>query len=105
MSSEVMSPTRPFYWSVRREVWENRSVYIAPLIVAAVVLFGSFISTMAMSRNVRVASDLAPSKQNAAIVTPINMAPAPIMLATILIGFFYSYDALYGERRDRSILL
>ena len=28
------------YWSVRRELWENRSIYIAPLAVAAVVLFG-----------------------------------------------------------------
>ena len=104
MSSEVVSTTRPFYWSVRREVWENRSVYIAPIIVAAVVLLGSFLSTMAMSEKIRTASSLEPAKQNAAIVTPINMAPAPIMLATILIGFFYSYDALYGERRDRSIL-
>ena len=24
------------YWSVRRELWENRSIYIAPLAVAAV---------------------------------------------------------------------
>ena len=32
--------TRTFYWSVRRELWENRSIYIAPLIVAGVELFG-----------------------------------------------------------------
>jgi hypothetical protein len=32
------------------------------------------------------------------------MAPAPIMLATFLVGIFYSLDALYGERRERSIL-
>ncbi len=36
--------TRPLYWSVRRELWENRSIYIAPLAVAAVVLFGFLIS-------------------------------------------------------------
>ena len=34
------SATRPLYWSVRRELWENRSIYIAPLIAAGVVLFG-----------------------------------------------------------------
>ena len=28
------------YWSVRRELWENRSIYIAPLAVAGVILFG-----------------------------------------------------------------
>jgi ABC-2 type transport system permease protein len=31
--------TRAFYWSVRRELWENRSIYIAPLAVATVALF------------------------------------------------------------------
>ena len=30
--------TRPFYWSVRRELWENRSIYLAPLGVAGVFL-------------------------------------------------------------------
>jgi len=34
------SAIRPFYWSVWRELWENRSIYIAPLIVAAVQVFG-----------------------------------------------------------------
>ena len=32
------------YWSVRRELWENRSLYLAPLAVAAVFLFGFLIS-------------------------------------------------------------
>jgi ABC-2 type transport system permease protein len=27
----AMSATRPMYWSVRRELGENRSIYIAPL--------------------------------------------------------------------------
>ncbi|MEY2573333.1 MAG: hypothetical protein QOJ87_1546, partial [Verrucomicrobiota bacterium] len=36
----LLSATRPFYWSVRRELWENRSIYLAPLIAAAVVIFG-----------------------------------------------------------------
>ncbi|MEY2559048.1 MAG: hypothetical protein QOE34_2473, partial [Verrucomicrobiota bacterium] len=25
-----ISATRPLYWSVRRELWENRSIYMAP---------------------------------------------------------------------------
>ena len=29
--------TRPFYWSVLRELWENRSIYVAPIVVAIVV--------------------------------------------------------------------
>ena len=42
------SPTRPFYWSVRRELWENRSIYMAPLIAAGVVLFGFLVTAMAL---------------------------------------------------------
>ena len=34
-TTDAARPTRPFYWSVRREVWENRSLYIVPLVVAA----------------------------------------------------------------------
>ena len=30
----TISDTQTLYWSVRRELWENRSIYIAPLITA-----------------------------------------------------------------------
>ncbi len=95
--------TRAMYWSVRREVWENRSLYIAPLLVAAVVLFGAMIGTIGLPKRMRAAA-LDPAKLHAVVVRPFSLAPAPIMLATFLIGLFYSLDALYGERRDRSIL-
>src|SRR5437762_9703868 len=39
---------RPLYWSVWREVWENRSIYIAPLAVAVVVLLRVIISSYGM---------------------------------------------------------
>ena len=29
-------------WQVRRELWENRSIYLAPLIVAGVIALASF---------------------------------------------------------------
>ncbi|HYO76368.1 MAG TPA: ABC transporter permease [Thermoanaerobaculia bacterium] len=95
--------TRPFYWSIRRELWENRSVYLAPLIVAAVVLFASMFNLFGLPRRIDALSSQ-PAKQRAAITRPFAMAPAPIMLASFLVGLFYSLDALYGDRRDRSIL-
>lgn len=96
----AVSPTRPVYWSVRRELWEHRSILLAPLAVAALVLFASLIG---LPRRLQtLASD--PAKLHAAVVRPLSMAPAPIMLATFLVGIFYCLDALYGERRDRSIL-
>lgn len=100
----AMSATRPFYWSVRRELWENRSIYLAPLIVMAVVLFATLISTLGLPHKMRGLPALEPAKRHAAVVSHYSLAPAPIMLATFLVGFFYCLDALHGERRDRSIL-
>jgi ABC-2 type transport system permease protein len=95
--------TRPLYWSVRRELWENRSIYVAPLAVAGLVLVAMSIGTIHLPAKARAAVAAAGEGQIAA-VTPYAMAPAPIMFATILVGMFYALDALYGERRDRSIL-
>jgi ABC-2 type transport system permease protein len=100
-----MSRTRPLYWSVRREIWENRSIYLAPLIVAAIVLFATFINTcMTLPNRMRSLPAVPLAKQHALIAGPLAMAPTPIMLAALLTGVFYALDALYGERRDRSIL-
>lgn len=98
-----MPVARPMYWSVRRELWENRSIYIAPLVVAAVVLFATSLSMIGLPRRMREFT-LDPAKGHASIATHFSMAPAPIMLAAFIVAFFYCLDALYGERRDRSIL-
>lgn len=95
---------RLLYWSVRRELWENRSIYIAPLVVAAIVLVASMISTAHLPAKMRSVSELDPAKRQAVAVDTFKTAPAAIMFITFVIGFFYSLDALYGERRDRSIL-
>lgn len=100
-AATTISAPRPLFWSLRREIWENRSLTIAPLVVAAVVLFGAFIGTITLPKRVRAAEA---AKQQSVLVTPYSMSPAPIMLATFVIGLFYCVDALYGERRDRSIL-
>ena len=97
------SATRPLYWSVRRELWENRSVYLAPLAVAALVLFALSISTVRLPAQVRAAESIEATPQQR-VVKPYSMAPAPIMFVSMLVGMFYALDALYGERRDRSIL-
>ena len=46
----AVAETRPLYWSVRRELWEFRSIYIVPLAFAAVFLFGFLISIVTITR-------------------------------------------------------
>ena len=98
------SPTRPFYWSVWREVWENRSIYIVPLIVAAVEVFGFAISTIGLAGRRRGVLLLDPAHQRAAIEQPYDLAAMMMIFIVFIVGVFYCLDALYGERRDRSIL-
>lgn len=100
----VMSATLPMVWSVRRELWENRSIYIAPLAVAALFLVGFLISTIRLPGKMRAASALSPMQQHNLIAQPYFIAAGLMMLTTLVVGVFYCLDALYGERRDRSIL-
>jgi ABC-2 type transport system permease protein len=97
-------PTRPFFWSVRRELWENRSIYLAPLIAAGVVLFGFGITAFDLPRRRLNALALESARQRAAIEMPYDAAAMMIMFTVFIVGIFYCLDALHGERRDRSIL-
>ncbi|MEY2564018.1 MAG: type transport system permease protein [Verrucomicrobiota bacterium] len=99
-----IAPARPFYWSVRRELWENRSIYLAPLISAAVVLFGFGITAFELPRRRLNALALESARQRAAIEMPYDAAAMVIMFTAFIVGVFYCLDALHGERRDRSIL-
>jgi ABC-2 type transport system permease protein len=94
----VISATRPFCWSVRRELWENRFIYIAPLAVAGAALFAFSISVMLgiWERPLRLDA--------ARPAAPFNLTASLLMLTGILVSVFYCLDALHGERRDRSIL-
>jgi ABC-2 type transport system permease protein len=85
----IVRATQPFYWSVRRELWEHRSIYIAPLAVAVVTLFGYVIALMI---------------RGVVLLQPFSFAASMIMMAAFIVSIFYSLETLHGERRDRSIL-
>jgi len=93
LESQVITASRRMYWSVRRELWEHRSIYIAPLAAAAVSLLG-FLTGLTLS----------PAHRHQPLDVPYEFAAALIMGTGFIVGIFYSLDALYGERRDRSIL-
>jgi ABC-2 type transport system permease protein len=100
----AMAATRPLYWSVRRELWENRSIYMAPLLVAGVLLVGFLISTVHLPDRRRAVLLLDPVQQQAAIEKPYDIAALLLILTALIVGVFYCLDALHGERRDRSVL-
>ena len=95
---------RPFYWSVWRELWENRSIYVAPSIVAAIILFGSFVGSFHLPERRQNAMLLDPARQRAAIELPYDIVAMMLIFTAFIVGVFYCLDALHGERRDRSIL-
>lgn len=115
---------RPFYWSVRREIWENRGVYLAPLAVAGIVL-ASFLFALRhlpdqMRRIAAMAAELnatpgtptaalaleklALGKATAAVAFPYAAAAGGLMLTALVFAIFYALASLHSERRDRSIL-
>jgi len=104
LAPAVMSPGRLFYWCVRRELWEYRSIYLAPLAIAGVILLGYVFVLVPLPHTMRHAMTLDPAHQREALAQPFNFAAGLIMGAAFIVSIFYSIDALYGERRDRSIL-
>src|SRR5438094_9166556 len=109
-NSELLAPSssatamRPFYWSVWRELWENHSIYIAPLIVSAIILFGSFVGSFHLPGRRQNALLLDPARRRAAIELPYDIVAVMLIFTAFIIGVFYCLDALHGERRERSIL-
>jgi len=109
LGAEVFAPrkipaTQRFYWSVRRELWENRWIYIAPLAAAGLFLFGYLINMIIVRRRMHGVWPFNPTHQRMLLTAPFEIAAALIMVTAFIVGIFYSLDALYGERRDRSIL-
>jgi ABC-2 type transport system permease protein len=100
----ALTAVRSMYWSIRRELWESRSIYIAPSAAAVVFLLGFLISMIYLPQKMRAFSALDPAHQREAIAMPYDMAAGLLMLTAMIVGMFYCLGALQGERRDRSIL-
>jgi len=127
-----------FGWMMRRELWEHRAIWAAPLVVLALLLLGALAGNI-FETEVHISTDsaesdeaagptpdAAPSDPASATVQVVGPAEAVAampeekqvgMLAVIyagvsavmfmvlgIIGFFYALDALYADRRDRSVL-
>ncbi|MBW8814833.1 MAG: hypothetical protein JF588_15550 [Caulobacterales bacterium] len=99
----TLSWRRVFYWSVRRELWENPAIWLAPLAMEAVVLVPFVFSTWRLPHALRTiqAGDTKHAEQ-------LWAAPSAAAMAALVMGLFvallYSLNTLHNERRDRSLL-
>ena len=97
-------PVRPFYWSVMRELWENRSLFIAPLVVGGLAVVILIYVEIFGAYDVRVLGSVpadAPGRVATFGYGVLAWAMSAVMHITV---FFYLLDALQGERKDRSVL-
>ena len=100
----VIPASRRLYWSVRRELWENRAIYIAPLAVAAVFLVAFLIGAIHPPVKMQDTMALDPMRHQDLVEQPYTFAAFLFMGTTFFVAMFYCLEALYSERRDRSIL-
>jgi ABC-2 type transport system permease protein len=102
MASRTVTGAQKFYWCLRRELWEHRSIYVAPVAAAGVFLLGFLISTIHLPARMRAA--MADPGQIKSLAAPYEYAAGAIMLVAMIVQLSYCLDALQSERRDRSIL-
>jgi len=103
-------------WLIRRELWENRALWIAPLVIAGVILVVAAFGGVHVGENdafwMGTASekhdmhgfnqDLDHRRMIYAFV--LSMLTITQLFALAIVVFFYLLDSLLGERKDRSIL-
>jgi ABC-2 type transport system permease protein len=95
---------RAMLWALRRELWESWWLTLAPLAVAALYGIGFFFHALGLPAVMRATAGLDAIAQRNAIAMPYDLAAGLMMATAMLVGGLYCVDALYGERRDRSVL-
>lgn len=96
-------PLRAFAWLVRREFWEHRALWVAPLTVACFAAAVHFLSVLTISDAERTAALTDPAKSGQFMSLHSAIIGVVIVISQ-LVGILYALDALQSERRDRSIL-
>ncbi|HZC87612.1 MAG TPA: hypothetical protein VE266_11500, partial [Steroidobacteraceae bacterium] len=88
---------------VRRELWEHRALWLAPLCMAALLALVAAIGRIHIDMD--EAPQLTGESQRVALFSIIQFVLAmPLYLVALFVGSYYLLDCLYAERKDRSIL-
>ncbi|MGH8210034.1 MAG: hypothetical protein ACREU6_10650 [Steroidobacteraceae bacterium] len=96
---------RMFQTLVRRELWEHRSLWMAPLAVTGLLLICALLTHGALRIDAADTSEwLDPRNKTIVFALAQWGLTVPHYLVLILLLNFYLLDCLYAERKDRSIL-
>jgi ABC-2 type transport system permease protein len=91
--------SRQLCWLIRRELWENRTVWISIIAIGVVLLAGHLVATVGRGLSI---DDLAERAET--LSSPPYFVAFVMMGVAMLVSVFYCLDVLYSERRERSIL-
>ena len=96
---------------IRREIWEHRSLYVVPAVLILIVTLISVTGQVAVSAADREidlailgAANLGEAERAAAINVLLTVFSWTFVVTMGIVTIFYALDALYAERRDKSIL-
>ena len=95
---------------LKRELWEHRAIFVVPIVVAVIMALTSLTGQVSISDLERVdigivgASNLPENARAAALSGIMIGLSTPFIFAMWILTIFYALDALYAERKDRSIL-
>lgn len=96
---------------IRRELWEHRAIYVVPAVLGLVLVLTSITGQVAVSNfgqeldiAILGASNLGDAERSAAISAFLLGVTTTFVMTMGILTIFYALDALYAERKDKSIL-
>lgn len=97
---------------IRRELWEHRSIFVTPIVIGLILSLGVLMTegmltahTEEVDIGIAAVSNLGDESHRSAVINGLLFIPSVIILIGMsILVIFYSLDALYAERKDKSIL-
>ncbi|MBU6469916.1 MAG: hypothetical protein KGL00_08900 [Gammaproteobacteria bacterium] len=104
-----MNAIRPYWMLAKREVWEHKSLWIVPIVVACLVALGSSYGGVALivaaHQGVITVNNMGISGDARGGLHIAMLAMAGLFNVVMLfMVWFYLMDSLYADRKDRSVL-
>lgn len=98
-----------FVWLVRREIWEHKAIWVAPLIVLACLALAALTGNVHLgpmgSTDAVSPFGMLPEEKQVKLLMVVYGGLALLMFMVMgIVSFFYSLDSLHADRRDRSVL-